>query len=1772
MANELELVAVAPATLRAMSNAQLQRLHADFARAWELRELGADLPEGLNREEFLNRFIFVVEEFERRKIDRPSAGRLDGLLAEVRPVPARRESSLAHALDRDACAKFLNVMPDELTIQEDFVRFGGPFLEESDSDGPVEILLQDGFKDSSRDLKLYRIVKSLTRREATFTLCPEGFPSDKLVEGYDLVLRKSTQGHLNVINEPEFQGRIYGSVPPSPGSLQERRQVLVEGLVDFVVVPAFVAITGSFIYHVPDRKPNDIDVVVKSFDEREDIIDLLDKPVREATGLDPHYVWEPRGPNWSWIACYDLVLRARRRSFREADARRSMKVPDPEFLVKRLKQDRETLILSGTSRAGLQDNEWILVNERTKPDQPIRAWAVVSFTQDEKTIPDVAALEDRAAGLDSITRQEFEGREGPFYVLRFKLIDALDPPIELKEPPPGRRFGGVLDLEKARLKEARAIDGLVLVPDAADRVVDGTKEAVVKSRKLDIVDREMFLVASDDALGIIQLGEPRQVGITEFRKLEDVHKVSEEERKRDWPDERTLWIYPIVQFNPFFSPRKLTRPAGSQAVIKNIEAKLVEQMREAFHIRDTHWVPVPASGSCPASHPNKLKFPGTNTLRCFRDSAARVVRMREQEIPKLSNEILNLREKDFPDGRCGLCRYFVGPTTCKIIEGPVAAEQVCDGFQGVEEDFPPYEVQDEDWLKFVKGMIKEQPYQHIVIGGHLTPEGPIVIIRDTFKPKPHIFSLTKDFHIGHTTREHHWTQEEVDGLIREGLEKIQPREAVIQLACSHFFEILNGQAKDMGGDRPLNLEPLLDLPRMAIVQEDRSINQNRAEILRNMKPEDVAARAREMVERLKNSDLVVIVGHAVGKLENRTIFQDQLGFRWQESETDLTEGIRPAFGSTGGKKYLAPTIVRLISDHTKYVEPFIGGGAVFFAKKKSESEVINDKDGDIAHAYRFIQSINDERIRALRKKPVDFSRATFFRLRDSKPDGPLSRFHRFLYLNAFSFGKGMTTTVTEEKAAFGPLTNRIDRMPKIAERLKGVSVLNEDFRSVIRRHDGPKTFFYFDPPYPEQQGKLKTDLTNESIRDALRGIRGKFILSLPDTPGVRKAFKGLHIRGVSVRRTLEMKAEHTDREVLVANFAFKSTTQWLGESVQEEEGVEVHLTEQAKPGKFAQPQKPAFGFREPDGREDAWEEFVKPHLEKDERVSVELKADGIRLLLHRLGGQGSEVQIFTEKKGLERSKFLPALTKAVQELPGGNIILDTETIILKDGKPGIRREFAARLAVQTREPVEDPLRSLVFDILFSDGKDLTGETYGDRLKVLAKRLPRSRGPLVPLERTEVKTEDAFNRAVDRIEKIEGSEGVMIKVLDGPRSVYALETARSLGLAKLKTTTSISALVIGRRKQPAPFEMAGLKEPTEPLTGSRAMQAWRRLIREEQTFIYRAAIRDARGRPIELNARQKYTPDDLQLRWIPAGVVDPLTRRKNTKDRGEWRGTDDPRIWMMARGWPNSREGVYQYAKTFAVRLEPTPAPGKDLIEVEVGELQEWRDSDGKVRYSWTFPAPVETVQEKRPPDTITALRKTARFVSEIQESNPLDASARIVTAGAVLELALWPMGRLEARDLSSLFQEANPGAAVTIDLWKDGEHWGSESYLSTVPGSVPEDRERIRGAKVATLFRNLRGIVGNLEPGQEQQVQPREEGADIFAIAIESEGDAPSRLLRLGTIEFSEVERMAREVAEANPKFRVVIAKVVGKIEGQEVFQAVASFRTQEADIVCANE
>lgn len=92
----------------------------------------------------------------------------------------------------------------------------------------------------------------------------------------------------------------------------------------------------------------------------------------------------------------------------------------------------------------------------------------------------------------------------------------------------------------------------------------------------------------------------------------------------------------------------------------------------------------------------------------------------------------------------------------------------------------------------------------------------------------------------------------------------------------------------------------------------------------------------------------------------------------------------------------------------------------------------------------------------------------------------------------------------------------------------------------IERYDRPHTLFYLDPPYwgcENDYGKnlfARDDF--QKLAAQLAGIKGKFILSLNDTPGVREVFADFQIEAVKTKYTIARDGGAQEAlEVLIHN-------------------------------------------------------------------------------------------------------------------------------------------------------------------------------------------------------------------------------------------------------------------------------------------------------------------------------------------------------------------------------------------------------------------------------------------------------------------------------------------------------------------------------------------------------------------------------------------------------------------------------------------------------------
>jgi DNA adenine methylase len=237
--------------------------------------------------------------------------------------------------------------------------------------------------------------------------------------------------------------------------------------------------------------------------------------------------------------------------------------------------------------------------------------------------------------------------------------------------------------------------------------------------------------------------------------------------------------------------------------------------------------------------------------------------------------------------------------------------------------------------------------------------------------------------------------------------------------------------------------------------------------------------------------------------------------------------VRPAAAYIGGKKRLAERLVEEIVaiPHDLYAEPFVGMGGVFFRRTKAaKCEIVNDFSRDVTTLFRILQRHYPQFMETLKFQIT--SRREFERLIGTEPSTltDLERAARFLYLQRLAFGgKVAGRNFGMEKR--GPARFDVQRLGPILEaiheRLSGVIIECLPWQAFIERYDRPGALFYLDPPYAGCETDYGTGMFSfddfEVMAKTLGRLKGAFVLSINDTPEIRKVFAGLTVRPVSTR-------------------------------------------------------------------------------------------------------------------------------------------------------------------------------------------------------------------------------------------------------------------------------------------------------------------------------------------------------------------------------------------------------------------------------------------------------------------------------------------------------------------------------------------------------------------------------------------------------------------------------------------------------------------------------
>lgn len=247
----------------------------------------------------------------------------------------------------------------------------------------------------------------------------------------------------------------------------------------------------------------------------------------------------------------------------------------------------------------------------------------------------------------------------------------------------------------------------------------------------------------------------------------------------------------------------------------------------------------------------------------------------------------------------------------------------------------------------------------------------------------------------------------------------------------------------------------------------------------------------------------------------------------------------------GGKQTMVKHLLELVPEHQIYCEPFFGGGALFFAKPKSEVEVINDKNGEVINFFKVIKTkfpeLQKEIQATLHSRELYKNAMVVYENPDLFSDvkrawalWTLTNQGFAGLIGSWGFGK----TDSKEKS----LANKREDFTKAYEdRLKTVQIENNDAIKVIDRCDSKDTFIYADPPYiGSDMGHYKgySEADYKQLLDRLSKAKGKFLLSSYPSPILSQYIKKYKWRTKKVEKSVAV-TKHTDKkkiEMLVFNF------------------------------------------------------------------------------------------------------------------------------------------------------------------------------------------------------------------------------------------------------------------------------------------------------------------------------------------------------------------------------------------------------------------------------------------------------------------------------------------------------------------------------------------------------------------------------------------------------------------------------------------------------------
>ena len=263
---------------------------------------------------------------------------------------------------------------------------------------------------------------------------------------------------------------------------------------------------------------------------------------------------------------------------------------------------------------------------------------------------------------------------------------------------------------------------------------------------------------------------------------------------------------------------------------------------------------------------------------------------------------------------------------------------------------------------------------------------------------------------------------------------------------------------------------------------------------------------------------------------------------------------KPVLKWAGGKtQMLGDIIPRMPSTYSKYIEPFIGSGALFFALAPNNA-IIADSNPELINLYNVIAE--DPVGLANTVNEYKNTEEVFYKLRAMEWEkmSPLDAAARMIYLNKTCYnglyrvnrkGQFNTPFAHNKRTVFC----EVAEIMKASEILKNATIICGDYHCVLMEYAEQGDFIFLDPPYvpiskyADFKRYTKDQFGEEDQRRLARDIhdlhdRGCMVmLTNSNHPLVMELYRDFHIEVFQTKRMINKDGNNrTGEDVIVTTY------------------------------------------------------------------------------------------------------------------------------------------------------------------------------------------------------------------------------------------------------------------------------------------------------------------------------------------------------------------------------------------------------------------------------------------------------------------------------------------------------------------------------------------------------------------------------------------------------------------------------------------------------------